>query len=124
CGVGRGGEVLDEGDTFAVEMFGWGPGAYAVQFHPEVTHAMMCRWTTRGAARMDLPGARPRMAHFEGRAAYDYAIREWLAAFLEPWIGPAARAPGAAGPRHRTKADASPARARAPRADACAGNWA
>ena len=83
----RGAELLAEGDAFPVQMFRWGPAAYGVQFHPEVTHAMMCRWTTRGAARMQLPGARPRAAHFVGRAAYDYAIRGWLDAFVDHWTG-------------------------------------
>jgi GMP synthase (glutamine-hydrolysing) len=32
-------------------------------------------------------------AHFEGRAAYDYAIRAWLQAFLERWAGQAASVP-------------------------------
>jgi GMP synthase (glutamine-hydrolysing) len=83
----RGAQLLVAGDAFPVQMFRWGPCAYAVQFHPEVTHAMMCRWTTRGHARMELPNAQPRAAHFEGRAAHDFAIRAWLAAFLDRWAG-------------------------------------
>ncbi len=81
-----GGEVLAEGDTFPVQAFRFG-SAYALQFHPEVTHAIMCRWTTRGHERLSLPGARPRPTHFQDRAAYDYANRNWLAAFLDHWIG-------------------------------------
>jgi len=83
----RGAQLLAEGDAFPVQMFRWGPRAYAIQFHPEVTHAMMCRWTARGAARMELPGARPWAAHFEGRAVHDPAVRAWLEAFLERWTG-------------------------------------
>jgi GMP synthase (glutamine-hydrolysing) len=85
----RGAQLLAEGDAFPTQAFRWGPCAYAVQFHPEVTHAMMCRWTTRGAARMELPGAQPRPTHFEGRAVHDYAIRTWLEGFLDRWIGQA-----------------------------------
>src|SRR5262245_20810667 len=89
----RGAQLLAEGDAFPIQAFRWGPCAYAVQFHPEVTHAMMCRWTTRGAARMELPGAQQRPTHFEGRAAYDGAVRGWLEAFLDQWIeGPPLRA--------------------------------
>ena len=36
----------------------------ALQFHPDVTHAMMCRWTTRGHERMLLPNAKPRARAF------------------------------------------------------------
>src|SRR4030095_1969319 len=52
----RGVELLAEGDIFPIQAFRAGSG-FAIQFHAEVTHAMMCRWTTRGHARMELPGA-------------------------------------------------------------------
>ena len=39
---------------------------------------MMCRWTTRGAARMEMPGAKPRHEHFADRPVYDHGIRAWL----------------------------------------------
>ena len=82
-----GAELLAEGDTFAVQAFRYGPAAYGVQFHAEVTHAMMCRWTTRGHARMELPGAQPRSEHYADRPVYDPAIRRWLTDFLDQWIG-------------------------------------
>ncbi len=50
--------------------------AFGLQFHPDVTTAMMHCWTTRG--NMDLPGAQPRQQHFEGRAIHDVAERAWL----------------------------------------------
>lgn len=82
-----GAELLAEGDAFAVQAFRYGPCAYGVQFHAEVTHAMMCRWTTRGHARMELPGAQPRTEHYADRPVYDPAIRRWLVDFLDQWIG-------------------------------------
>jgi GMP synthase (glutamine-hydrolysing) len=81
-----GGELLAEGDAFPVQAFRMG-SAYALQFHPDVTHATMCRWTTRGHDRMSMPGAKPRAAHFADRAVYDPAGRAWLAAFLNHWLG-------------------------------------
>jgi len=87
-----GAELLAEGDTFEAQAFSYGSG-YALQFHPEVTHAMMCRWTVRGAHRFELPNAKPRAAHFADRPVYDYAARSWLAAFLDRWIGGGAAAP-------------------------------
>jgi GMP synthase (glutamine-hydrolysing) len=81
-----GSELLAEGDAFKVQAFRTGPCAYGIQFHPEVTHAMMCRWTTRGHERMFLPGAKPRAAHFQDRPVYDLAIRDWLRRFLDRWI--------------------------------------
>ncbi|MFD2183268.1 glutamine amidotransferase [Rhodoplanes azumiensis] len=88
-----GSRLLAEGDMFRVQAFRHGPAAYGIQFHPEVTHAMMCRWTTRGHERLALPGARPRVDHFAERPMYDGAIRAWLTEFLDGWLaGPRAEA--------------------------------
>jgi GMP synthase (glutamine-hydrolysing) len=58
---------------------------------------MMCRWTIRGAHRMDLPGAKQRVAHFEDRWVYDYGMQAWLANFLDQWLGvPSTPLPSAA----------------------------
>jgi GMP synthase (glutamine-hydrolysing) len=81
-----GGQLMAEGDTFPVQAFRIG-SAYAVQFHPEVTHHTICRWTVRGHERTFLPGAKQRAAHFADRAVYDPAGRVWLAAFLDHWLG-------------------------------------
>jgi GMP synthase (glutamine-hydrolysing) len=85
-----GSELLAEGETFPVQAFRHGSG-YGLQFHPEVTHATMCRWVIRSAQRLSLPGAKPPPAHFEDRAVYDFAIRAWLADFLAQWIVPPRR---------------------------------
>ena len=58
--------------AFPVQAFRYGSG-YALQFHPDVTHATICRWTTRGHDRMQMPNAKPRAAHFADRAVYDPA---------------------------------------------------
>jgi GMP synthase (glutamine-hydrolysing) len=79
-------ELLAEGETFEVQAFRY-KRAYALQFHPDVTHAMMHRWTTRGDVRLQMPGAKPRAAHFADREVYDYSARAWLSVFLERWIG-------------------------------------
>jgi GMP synthase (glutamine-hydrolysing) len=79
-------ELLAEGETFEVQAFRY-KRAYALQFHPDVTHAMMHRWTTRGHVRLEMPGAKPRAAHFADREVYDYSVRAWLSVFLERWIG-------------------------------------
>jgi GMP synthase (glutamine-hydrolysing) len=81
----QGAELLAEGDIFSMQAFRYG-AAYGIQFHPEVTQAMMCRWTTRGHARLEMPGARSRAEHFADRPVYDPAIRGWLAEFLDHWL--------------------------------------
>ena len=79
-----GAELLAAGDIFENQAFRYG-NAFGVQFHPEVTHHMMCRWTVRAAHRLDLPGARPREAHFADRPLHDPKVRSWLANFLDFW---------------------------------------
>jgi len=80
-----GAELLAEGEIFKAQAFRYGRSAYGIQFHAEVTHAMMCRWTTRGEERLALPGAKPRNQHFADRPVYDLAIRTWLYDFLDRW---------------------------------------
>ena len=60
--------------------------AFGFQFHPDVTYAMMHRWTTRGHARLELPGARPRHHHFADRAVHDVTERAWLKQFIDGWL--------------------------------------
>lgn len=78
-------ELLAEGGDFPVQAFRSGH-CFGFQFHPDVTYAMMHRWTTRGAGRLELPGARPRHQHFADRALYDVAERAWLKRFLDGWL--------------------------------------
>jgi GMP synthase (glutamine-hydrolysing) len=83
-------KMLAEGDSFPVQAFRYG-AAYALQFHVDVTHATMCRWTTRGHERMSMPNAKPRDAHFEGRLMHDPACKVWLNEFMDHWLTPAAK---------------------------------
>jgi GMP synthase (glutamine-hydrolysing) len=78
--------LLAEGDTFPHQAFRYGPTAFGIQFHPEVTLAMVHRWTVRAAHRFSLPGAQPREAHLEGRLIHDQAVDHWLDLFLDHWL--------------------------------------
>jgi GMP synthase (glutamine-hydrolysing) len=89
-----GSELLAEGSDFPVEAFREGH-SFGFQFHPDVTTAMMHRWTTRGHERLELPGARPCREHFAYRAVHDVAERAWLKHFLDGWL---ARRPRVAAP--------------------------
>ena len=46
-----------EGKDFPNQAYRYGRRAVGLQFHPEVTYHMMCRWTMRGAERLTRPGA-------------------------------------------------------------------
>lgn len=82
----RGATLLASGgNDFPVQAVQYG-SATALQFHPEVTHAMIWRWTTRGHERMKVPGARPRQDHFDGWYQHDPAIARWIESFLQNWV--------------------------------------
>ncbi|WP_407529316.1 glutamine amidotransferase [Methylobacterium oryzisoli] len=81
-----GGETLATGDDFPTQAIRVGPAAFGLQFHPEVTHAMLCRWTVRAAERLALPGAQDRMRQLEGRYMHDPHVARWLDAFLDHWL--------------------------------------
>ncbi|MGE3244963.1 MAG: glutamine amidotransferase [Beijerinckiaceae bacterium] len=82
----RGSTLLVKGcDLFPNQAFQYG-SATAIQFHPEVTYAMIWRWTTRGHDRMRARNARDRHEHVEGWFRYDPAISRWISGFLESWI--------------------------------------
>jgi GMP synthase (glutamine-hydrolysing) len=79
-------ELLAEGDDdFPVQAIRCG-NCFGLQFHPDVTYAMMHRWTTRGHDRMNAPGAHPRHRHFADRAVHDVDERAWLRSFIETWL--------------------------------------
>jgi GMP synthase (glutamine-hydrolysing) len=81
-----GAQCLATGGDFPVQAIRVGPRAYGVQFHPEVTPAMMCRWSVRGYERTLMPGAQLRHLHLEGWYRYDPAIKLWLDGFLDHWL--------------------------------------
>lgn len=92
-----GAQLLADGvGDFPHQAYRYGRNAVALQFHPEVTYQMMCRWTTRGAERLTRPGARPREEHLEGWFQHDGAVSAWLEAFLAAWIDDALPAPARA----------------------------
>lgn len=99
-----GAELLASGDAFPNQAFRYGASAYGLQFHPEVTHHMMCRWMVRGSERLSLPGARPRHAHFTDRLQHDARVRAWLEDFLDRWLTSGAAAPSAFSPSLRQAA--------------------
>jgi GMP synthase (glutamine-hydrolysing) len=86
-GLPHGASLLASADgPFPVQAFGYA-SAVGVQFHPEITYAMVSRWTVRSAHRLSLPGAQARAQQLESHIAHAPVVQRWLAAFLPRWLG-------------------------------------
>lgn len=79
----RGAKLLASGDVYPNQAFRYGENAWAVQFHAELTRAMMHRWVVHGAHRFVLPNAQQGRDHLEGRMIFDAPLRAWLSDFLD-----------------------------------------
>lgn len=78
----HGAKLLAEGDAYPNQAFRFGDNAFGIQFHAELTRAMM---QSCGARREPLHHAqRPaRQRTLEGRMLFDAPLRAWLSDFLE-----------------------------------------
>lgn len=77
--------LLATSEHFENQAFVYGRKAYGIQFHSELTLAMMHRWTIHGRHRFELRGAQHRDLHFAGRLRHDPPLRAWLDRFMTHW---------------------------------------
>ena len=83
CHLPKDFELLATNECYANQAFSFGENAWGVQFHGELTQAMMQRWVVKGAKRFDLPNAQKGDAHLKGRLVYDAPLRQWMSEFLD-----------------------------------------
>lgn len=83
-------KILASSDLYPHQAYCLNDRTVAIQFHVELTQAMMQSWTVRGAHRFDLPNAQGKVDHLTGRLHYDHLSEQWLDRFLDKWIGTAA----------------------------------
>ena len=74
---------------FPNQAFSYNNTAIGIQFHPEITLAMLNKWTIVAAHRLTLPGAKQRAQHLAGHFQYLPQVARWRACFLEKWISTA-----------------------------------
>ncbi len=86
-----GAECIAEGDAFENQAMRYG-SAFGVQFHPEMTLAMIYRWTTMAAHRFVQPGARPGPDHINGHDRHSLHVKRWLGDFMSLWLAGACAA--------------------------------
>ncbi len=81
-----GATLLAEGDVFPNQAFVVGGCAFAIQFHIELTMAMVGRWTGRIGERARLPNAQTAGEHLAGRALHDWKTAAFMETFLGHWL--------------------------------------
>jgi GMP synthase (glutamine-hydrolysing) len=79
----HGADLLAKGDTYPNQAFRYGENAWGLQFHAELTRAMMQRWVVHGEHRFVMPNAQKGREHLEGRMLFDGALKAWLSQFLD-----------------------------------------
>lgn len=79
----QGCQLLAEGDVYRNQAIRYGDNAWGLQFHAELTRAMMQRWVVHGAHRFIMPNAQQGRDHLEGRMIFDAPLKAWLSDFLD-----------------------------------------
>ncbi|RWX75140.1 glutamine amidotransferase [Neorhizobium lilium] len=79
----RGAKLLAEGDVYPNQAIRYGDNAWGLQFHAELTRAMMHRWVVHGEKRFEMPNAQKGQQHLDGRMIFDQPLRDWLWNFLD-----------------------------------------
>ena len=86
-GLPSGARRLATNASFENQAMQYGENAFGVQFHPEMTLAMIHRWTTSAAHRLVAPGAQSRGEHIVAHHTHGARQRAWLDRFLRLWLG-------------------------------------
>jgi len=60
--------------------------ALGLQFHPEMTYQMVCRWTTLSEDELKEPGAHSRQRQLRDHLGHGQAVERWLKTFLVRWL--------------------------------------
>jgi GMP synthase (glutamine-hydrolysing) len=85
----HGADLLATNEHFPQQAFRYGPNAYGVQFHPEVTPAIMERWSVGGGHMLHMPGAQQRDDQLADYPTCDPIMERWASAFLDRLLGDA-----------------------------------
>ena len=79
-------ELLLRGEVFPHHAFRYRDNAYAFQFHPECTPALMRHWMVLGEGRPLKPGQHNARRQLEDSARYDAPMGAWFERFLDRWL--------------------------------------
>ena len=82
----QGATLLASGKVFPNQAFVYGEAAYGVQFHPEITRAMIDRWTEKVPEQLLLPGAQSYERQIAAHDRHAASVERWLRGFLNQWL--------------------------------------
>ncbi len=86
--------LVSGGNAFPHQAFRIGSAAYGIQFHPEITYAMLSRWSGHNPDKLKQTGAQARADQMRDHIAYSRAVREWLWDFLQELVNSGRRTRG------------------------------
>jgi len=72
--------------SFPDQAFRVAETAVGIQFHPEITHQMVARWSGHNAHKLTQIGAQPRADQLRDHIAQAPIVRDWLHRFLRGWV--------------------------------------
>jgi len=78
-------QPLAYGNAFAAQAFCYGERAYGLQFHPEVTAAVICSWIDEAGHMLDSPGAHAADRQLTDSQQYVEPMNQWFDKFLAHW---------------------------------------
>jgi GMP synthase (glutamine-hydrolysing) len=81
-----GAELIATGRDFPNQACIYGPAAAAIQFHPEITYALVNRWSADASWRAGRKGAQSREEQLTGHIRYGASVAAWLDRFLGRWL--------------------------------------
>ncbi|MGE3712480.1 MAG: glutamine amidotransferase [Hyphomicrobiaceae bacterium] len=82
-----GAKLLARSDgRFENQAFQYGRAAFGTQFHPEISYALVSRWSAWNEEKLLLPGAWPRRRQLEDHIVQAPRVLRWLDQFLGEWL--------------------------------------
>jgi GMP synthase (glutamine-hydrolysing) len=72
--------------SFENQAMVYGETAVGVQFHPEITYAMVNRWSGSNPHRLTAPGAQDRPSQLSDHLSHGPNVRRWLDSFMPSWL--------------------------------------
>lgn len=72
--------------AFPNQAFRYGPAAFGIQFHPEITHVQVNRWSGSNPVRLLMRGAQSRQQQIAGHLTHAPRVHTWLDQFLTRWV--------------------------------------